>query len=164
MRHDGGVTEIGREAPDFELPNQFGETVTLSSFRERSAVALVFFPLAFSQTCAGELRELRDNASLFEDAEVEILALSVDSKHSLRAWADAEGYRAPLLSDFWPHGEVARSYGAFRPDAGVASRRTILVGEDGVVRSVFSAPPGEARPLAAYREALAALRLARQPS
>jgi len=164
MRHDGGVTiAIGAPAPDFELPSQFGEPVRLSSFRGDRAVALVFFPLAFSRTCAGELRELQENRALFQDAGVEVLGVSVDSKHSLRAWADAEGYEMPLLSDFWPHGGVARSYGAFRPDTGVASRTTVLLCEEGIVRSVFSASPVEPRPFAAYREALAALRLARQP-
>lgn len=158
MRHDGGVRiESGGVAPDFELPNQFGEPVALSSFRGRSAVALVFFPLAFSHTCAGELGELRDNAGLFADAGVQVLAISVDSKHTLRAWADAEGYEIQLLSDFWPHGDVARRYGAFRETTGVASRMTVLVGVDGLVRSVFSSAPTEARPLSAYRDALAGL-------
>ena len=139
------------------------QPVRLAAFRGRSAVALVFFPLAFSRTCAGELRELQNNAALFADAGVAVHGVSVDSKHTLRAWADAEGWAIPLLSDFWPHGEVARSYGAFRPDTGVASRTTVLLCDDGIVRSVFSSPPTEPRPLAAYREALAALRLARQP-
>jgi len=157
------VIPIGEPAPDFELPDQFGEPVRLSSFRGRSAVALVFFPLAFSTTCAAELRELQANVDVFEEAGAVVLAISVDSKQTLRAWGDVEGYSMPLLSDFWPHGEVARSYGAFRPDTGVASRTTVVLSEDGVVRSVFSSPPTEARPLAAYREGLAALRLAREP-
>jgi peroxiredoxin len=155
---------IGAPAPDFDLPNQFGERIRLSSFQGRSAVALVFFPLAFSSTCAGELRELQDHAALFEGAGVSVLCVSVDSKHSLRAWADGQGYAMPLLSDFWPHGEVARAYGAFRPGTGVASRTTVLLSEDGVVRSAFSSSPTEPRPLDAYREGLAALRLARQPA
>jgi mycoredoxin-dependent peroxiredoxin len=148
---------IGGTAPDFELSNQFGEPVALSSFRGRSAVALVFFPLAFSRNCAGELGELRDNAALFADAGVELLGISVDSKHTLRAWAEAEGFGMQLLSDFWPHGEVARLYGAFRDVTGVASRTTVVVDAGGVVRSVFSSPPTEPRPLSAYRSAVAAL-------
>ncbi|WP_307807483.1 peroxiredoxin [Naasia sp. SYSU D00948] len=148
---------IGQEAPGFELPNQHGEPVSLSSFRGRSAVALVFFPLAFSRTCAGELGELRDNSRLFTDAGAEVLAISVDSKHALRAWGDAENYELQLLSDFWPHGEVARRYGVFREATGVASRTTVLVDRDGVVSSAFSSSPAEARPLSAYRSALALL-------
>ncbi len=158
MRHDGGVRiEVGQEAPEFELPNQFGEPVSLSSFRGRSALALVFFPLAFSRTCAGELGALRDNGALFADAGVEVFGISVDSKHTLRAWADAEGYGMQLLSDFWPHGEVARRYGAFREATGVASRTTVLVDADGLIRSIFSSAPTEPRPLPAYREALRTL-------
>jgi peroxiredoxin len=158
MRHDGGVTIlIGDEAPDFELANQFGEPVRLSSYRGRSAVVLVFFPLAFSRTCTGEFEELRDNAALFTEAGVELIGISVDSKHTLRAWWSAEGLGMPLLADFWPHGEVARRYGAFREDAGVASRTTVFVDAAGTVRSVFSSPPGEARPFSAYRAAVAAL-------
>ena len=78
-------------APDFELPNQFGEHIRLSEFRGKKAVALVFFPLAFSSTCTSELCELRDNLSLFKDSGVELIGISVDSKASLRAWAEAEG-------------------------------------------------------------------------
>ncbi len=163
MRHDCGVTiMVGQEAPEFELPNQFGEPVSLSSFRGRSAIALVFVPLAFSRTCAGELGELRDNATLFSEAGVELLGISVDSKHALRAWAEAEGYGMQLLSDFWPHGEVARRYGAFREASGVASRTTVLVDRNGAVRSVFSSAPTEPRPLSAYRAALGTL-LVRRP-
>ncbi|WP_286276731.1 peroxiredoxin [Naasia aerilata] len=149
--------DIGDEAPDFELANQFGEHVRLSSYRGRSAVALVFFPLAFSRTCSREFEELRDNAEVFAEAGVEVVGISVDSKHTLRAWWSAEGLGMPLLADFWPHGEVARRYGVFREDTGTASRTTVVIDRAGVVRSVFSSAPGEPRPFSAYRAALAAL-------
>ncbi|MRG58344.1 redoxin domain-containing protein [Agromyces sp. CFH 90414] len=147
----------GAEAPDFALPNQFGQTVRLSDFRGVKPVAMVFFPFAFSGTCQGELCELRDNLDLFQEAGVELLGVSVDSKHALRAWAEREGYGFSLLADFWPHGEVARAYGAFLEGPGFATRATFLVDEAGSVRAAFASAPGEARPLAAYREALAAL-------
>lgn len=158
MRDHGLVgIEIGAEAPDFELVNQFGEPVRLSSYRGRSAVALVFFPLAFSSTCTGEFEELRDNAALFSEAGVELLGISVDSKHTLRAWWAAERFAMPLLADFWPHGRVAQLYGAFREEAGVSSRTTVFVDREGAVRSVFSSAPGEARAFSLYRSALAEL-------
>ena len=88
-------------APDFELPNQFGEHIRLSEFLGKKPVALVFFPLAFSSTCTGELCELRDNLSLFTESGVELMGISVDSKASLRAWAEHENYDFTLLADFW---------------------------------------------------------------
>jgi len=146
--------ETDTQAPDFELPDQFGQPVRLSDFRGKTAVALVFFPLAFSRTCTGELCELRDNRALFSAADVELLAISVDSKWAQRAWAEQEGYEFPLLSDFWPHGAVAQQYGVFLPEKGYANRATFLIDEDGIVRTSFVTAPGEARPLSFYRSAL----------
>lgn len=147
----------GQHAPDFSLRNQFGESVSLSAFRGHSAVAVVFFPLAFTATCSGELCELRDNLSLFRAAGVTLIAVSVDSTATLRVFAEREGYEFSLLADFWPHGEVAQRYGAFLPEKGFATRATVLVDASGVVRASFTSEPGEARPLAAYRAALDAL-------
>ncbi|UYN84912.1 MAG: peroxiredoxin [Microcella sp.] len=147
----------GQSAPDFELRDQFGQSVALRSFRDASAVALVFFPLAFTATCTSELCELRDNLALFDGAGVRLLGISVDSTATLREFADREGYTFPLLADFWPHGGVAQRYGAFLPDKGFAARATVLVDNSGLVRASFCSPPGEARELAAYRQALATL-------
>jgi mycoredoxin-dependent peroxiredoxin len=146
--------ENDTQAPDFELPNQFGEPVRLSDFRGKRAVALVFFPLAFSGTCTGELCELRDNLAIFEDASVELIGVSVDSKWALRAWAEEQGYGFPLLADFWPHGAVAKDYGVFLDERGFANRATFVIDESGVIRASFISAPGEARPLGAYRDAL----------
>jgi len=148
------ILEPGTAAPDFALPNQFGQTVSLGDFRGVSTVTLVFFPLAFSRTCQGELCELRDHLDLFAEAGSELVAISVDSKHSLRAWAEEQGYDFPLLADFWPHGEVARAYGAFVEERGYANRATFVIGVDGVIRSSFATAPGEARTLEQYRTAL----------
>lgn len=150
--------ENGALAPDFELPNQYGETVRLSDLRGQRPVVLVFFPLAFTGICTGELCDLRDNLQLFDDAGVELLGISVDSKATLRAWAEAEGYRFQLLADFWPHGAVAKRYGVLLEDRGVANRATFVIDETGVIRSSFVTAPGEPRPLEAYRAALDALR------
>ncbi len=144
-------------APDFELPNQFGEHVRLSDFRGLKAVALVFFPLAFSSTCTTELCELRDNLTLFSAADVELIGISVDSKATLRAWAEHEKYDFTLLADFWPHGDVAKEFGVFIEEKGFANRATFLIDRDGVIRASFITAPGEARSLEAYRAALADL-------
>lgn len=144
-------------APDFELPNQFGEHVRLGEFRGKKAVALVFFPLAFSSTCTSELCTLRDNLSLFAADDVELIGISVDSKATLRAFADQEGYDFTLLADFWPHGDVAKEYGVFLEQKGFANRATFLIDLDGVIRATFVTAPGQPRSLAEYRAALAEL-------
>jgi len=146
--------ENDTKAPDFDLPNQFGEHVRLSDYRGKKPVALVFFPLAFSSTCTTELCTLRDNLSLFKSESVELLGISVDSKATLRAFAEAEGYDFPLLADFWPHGEVSKEYGVFLDHKGFANRATFLIDTDGVIRSHFITAPGQARSLAEYTEAL----------
>lgn len=141
-------------APDFELPNQFGEHVRLSEFRGTKPVALVFFPLAFSSTCTTELCDLRDNLSLFSANGIELMGISVDSKATLRAFAEKERYDFTLLADFWPHGEVAKEYGVFLEEKGFANRATFLIDTDGVIRASLITAPGEARSLADYTAAV----------
>lgn len=151
------VLEVGTIAPDFTLVDQHGEEITLSEVLEEQAVALVFFPLAFSGVCTGELCELRDNLSMFEDQKVRLFAISVDSKFALAAWAKQEGYEFSLLSDFWPHGKVAKDYGVLVEEAGIASRATIIIGQDGKIVASFENSPADARNLGEYREALSKL-------
>ena len=146
--------ENDTQAPDFELPNQFGEHIRLSDFRGKRPVALVFFPLAFSSTCTSELCELRDNLSLFADKSIELLGISVDSKATQRAFADAEGYDFNLLADFWPHGAVAKEYGVFLENKGFANRATFVIDVKGVIRASFITAPGEPRLIEEYRAAL----------
>ena len=148
-------------APDFDLANQFGEHIRLHDFRGKKPVALVFFPLAFSSTCTTELCVLRDNLSLFKNDEVELIGISVDSKATLRAFADAEGYDFTLLADFWPHGDVAKEYGVFLEEKGFATRATFLIDLDGVIRASIITDPGQARSISEYTDALAELHTAR---
>lgn len=149
--------ENDTQAPDFELANQFGEHVRLSDYRGRKPVALVFFPLAFTSTCTSELCELRDNLTLFASSSVELIGVSVDSKATLRAFAEQEGYDFPMLADFWPHGAVAKEYGVFLDEKGYANRASFLIDTHGIIRASFITAPGEARSLEAYRAALARL-------
>jgi peroxiredoxin len=148
---------VGDKAPDFELVNQHGESVKLSSFQGKKPVVLVFYPLSFSGTCTEELCELRDNFSDFESKDVELMAISVDSKYTQKLFAEKEGYKFQVLADFWPHGGVAQSYGVFKEEAGIAIRGTFLIDTEGVIRQMFVNGPGEARDLASYHQALAAL-------
>ncbi|SRR5579875_2762680 len=149
--------QIGDQAPDFELKDQHGAAVRLSDFRGGKNVVLVFYPLAFSGVCSGELCALRDNFPEAAREDVELLTVSVDSTFVHRAWAEQEGYTFGLLSDFWPHGAVARDYGVFDEDKGVALRGTFIIDKSGTVRwKVVHAIP-DARDVAEYQKALAAL-------
>ena len=118
--------EVGQEAPDFQLSNQHGKPVRLSGFRGSKNVVLVFYPLAFTSVCSGELYALRDGFPEAGRDDVELLTVSVDSSYTHRVWADKEGFQFGLLSDFWPHGEVARRYGVFDDDRGIAVRGTFI--------------------------------------
>jgi peroxiredoxin len=149
--------ENDTQAPDFELPNQFGEHIRLSDFRNKKPVALVFYPLAFSSTCTSELCELRDNLSLFSDKSIELIGVSVDSKATQRAFAEKEGYQFNLLADFWPHGAVAKEYGVFLNEKGYANRASFLIDSHGIIRASFVTAPGQPRSIADYRSALAEL-------
>ena len=148
---------IGDPAPNFTLVNQFGENVALSDFKGKSNVVLVFYPLSFSGVCTGELCELRDNFAQFEAADVELLAISVDSKFVQKRFAEQEGYKFSVLADFWPHGGVAKQYGVFIEEAGIANRATFVIDKEGVLVAKFITAPGQARSLDEYRKALATL-------
>ncbi|WP_433503234.1 peroxiredoxin [Pseudonocardia halophobica] len=149
--------EVGTKAPDFTLKDQDKQEVTLSSFQGDKAVLVVFYPFAFSGICTGELCTVRDDLSSFQNDDVQILAVSTDPTFSLKAWATAENYTFPLLSDFWPHGEVAKAYGVFNEGAGMAVRGTFLVDREGVIRFAEVNQPGEARDQEGWKKALAAL-------
>ena len=148
---------VGDIAPEFTLRDQHGADVSLSSFRGEQAVLVVFYPFAFSGICTGELCEIRDDLSAFQNDAVQVLAVSCDPMYSLRAWAEDQKFDFPLLSDFWPHGAVAGAYGVFDAERGMAVRGSFLVDVEGTVRWTVVNGPGQARDLTAYREALAAL-------
>jgi len=145
---------VGEVAPDFTLRDQHGKQMTLSDFRGVKNVVVVFFPFAFSGVCTSELCEIRDDLGAFESDDVEVLAISCDHMFSLRAWADAQGYFFPMLSDFWPHGATAQAYGVFRQSAGSALRGTFLIDRDGVVRWTLVNGTSEKRDFGGYHVAL----------
>ena len=148
---------IGDHAPDFDLTNQYGESVKLSDFRGKKPVVLVFYPLSFSGICTGELCEIRDNFAKFESENVELLAISVDSKYVQKQFAEHEGYKFSVLADFWPHGAVAQAYGVFLEEAGTSNRATFVINTDGELVAKFVTAPGQARSLDEYDRALASL-------
>jgi peroxiredoxin (alkyl hydroperoxide reductase subunit C) len=151
------VISVGDEAPDFTLRDQNNEEFTLSSFRGVKAVLVIFYPLAFTGICTGELCRVRDELPSFQNDDVQVVTISVDSTYSHKIFAEREGYEFPLLSDFWPHGAVAQAYGAFNDDTGFANRGTFLVDVQGTVRFTEMNSPGEGRDAAAWQAAIKAL-------
>jgi len=152
------AVEVGEQAPDFELKDQHGTSVRLSSFRGSKNVVLVFYPLAFSGVCTGELCAMRDEfPEVSASSDTELLTVSVDSTFTHRAWADQEQFQFGLLSDFWPHGSVASLYGVFDAERGIATRGTFVIDKQGVVRWKVVNPIPQARDIAEYQKALAAL-------
>lgn len=148
---------IGRPAPEFELKNQHGEKVSLASFKGEKNVVLLFYPFSFTGTCTGELCAIRDDLGAFQNESAAILGISCDSVAVQRAYADKESYKFPLLSDFWPHGEVAKAYDIFNEARGCSIRGTFVIDKAGILRWQVVNAIGDARILADYKVALAAL-------
>jgi mycoredoxin-dependent peroxiredoxin len=151
------MIRVGDEAPDFTLKDQNNEEVTLSQFRGQKAVLVVFYPLAFTGICTGELTRVRDDLDSFQNDDVQVVTISVDSPYSHKIFSEREGYEFPLLSDFWPHGAVAQAYGAFNEQAGIANRGTFLVDREGIVRFAELNGPGEGRDASAWLDAIKSL-------
>jgi peroxiredoxin len=147
----------GTAAPEFELSDQHGNKVSLSSFKGKKNVVLLFIPFAFTGTCTGELCAMRDDLASFQNDNVELLALSCDSMYTQRIWAEKEGYNFPVLADFWPHGAVAQAYGIFDEARGCALRGTFVIDKEGIVRWSVVNGLGDARSNDDYKAALAAL-------
>jgi len=151
------MVDVGDEAPDFTLQDQDGNAVTLASFRGEKNVVVVFYPLSFTGVCTSELCAIRDSIADFDSADVQTLAISVDSGPTHKQFAEAQGYTFPLLADFWPHGEVAESYGIFEGDIGLATRGTFIIDKAGkIAYKVVNAIP-DARDPQEYRDVLATL-------
>jgi mycoredoxin-dependent peroxiredoxin len=151
------VPSVGDPAPDFSLRDQHGQQQTLSARRGRRNVLLVFYPFAFTGVCSGELRALSDGAAEWDGFATDVIAVSCDTVPSLRAFADQESLQLVLASDFWPHGEVSRSFDAFDDSLGCAARATYLIDRDGVIRWSVRSAIADPRDITDYVKALAAL-------
>ena len=152
------MLDTGADAPDFTLKDQHGQPVSLSSFRGTRNVLVVFFPLAFTGICQGELEAIKDNLADYQNDDTAILAISVGPPPTHKVWASQSGFTFPVLSDFWPHGAVARAYGVFDEASGFANRGTFLVSRDGVIGFAECKQPGEPRDQESWTDALATLR------
>jgi peroxiredoxin len=151
------MVAVGEAAPDFTLRDQNNEEVTLSEFRGDKAVLVIFYPLAFTGICTGELCRIRDELPTFQNDVVQVVTISVDSPYSHKVFSEKEGYEFPLLSDFWPHGAVAQRFGVFNEKTGFANRGTFLVDKDGIVQFAEVNSPGEGRDPADWAAAIKTL-------
>lgn len=151
------MPEVGELAPDFELTNQYGQSVKLSDFRGEKNVVLIFFPKAFTGICTNELCAVRDDRADFVADDVVTFGISCDSDATLKAFSEAEDFGYDLLSDWWPHGKTAETFGVFLPEKGFATRGTFIIDKEGVVRWKVVNSPGDARSNDDYRAALASL-------
>ncbi|HSP60163.1 MAG TPA: redoxin domain-containing protein [Ornithinimicrobium sp.] len=145
---------VGASAPDLDLPDQHGDRQRLPELVADRHLLMVFFPFAFSSICTAELLEIQLNIDEFVNDRVQVVGVSCDPVSSLRAWSAVEGYRFPLLSDFWPHGRVSRAYGVLDEATGAAVRGTFLVDPRRVVAWSLVHGPGEERPIGLLHEAV----------
>jgi mycoredoxin-dependent peroxiredoxin len=148
---------IGAPAPDFTLRNYDRTTVSRSDLLGSKSL-LVFIPFAFTRTCTAELCDLRDNLEEFERGRTKVVAVTCDTMGANGGWARSEGVTYPVLSDFWPHGEVSKAYGCFNEDLGVPNRTTYVIDAEGIVRDIIESESfGTARSVNSYTEALSAI-------
>ena len=148
---------VGSIAPDFELKDQHGAKVSLSSFKGSKNVVVLFIPFAFTGTCTGELCAIRDDLAAFQNNEVQVIAISCDSPFTQKVFAEQEGFKFPVLADFWPHGATAKAYQIFNGDLGCALRGTFIIDKAGVIRWAVVNGLGDARNNGDYKAAIAAL-------
>ena len=124
--------KVGDDAPDFTLTAQTGEKITLSQYRGQKNVVLAFFPFAFSSTCSAQMPSYQAELERFNSYDTQVLGISMDARHSLVAWAKQLDINYPLLSDFYPQGNVTDLYGARHP-AGMAERALFVVDKTGKI-------------------------------
>jgi peroxiredoxin len=136
------VIEPGAQAPDFTLPDQDGNKVSLADFRGQTLV-LVFYPADFSPVCTDQLSVYQEVLGQFEERGAKLLGISVDGAFCHRAFRTHMSLDFPLLADFHPKGEVAKAYGVWSDEHGVSGRALVMVGPSGIVEWSYMSPPLE---------------------
>jgi peroxiredoxin len=150
--------KVGDEAPDFELRSHRGGTVKLSDYRGKKNVVVAFHPLAFTPVCATQMTSYQAELSTFDRSNTVVLGLSIDAQPAKSAWAQTLGtIDFDLLSDFYPHGEVARRYGVFRESDGISERAIFLVDKQGRITWMKAYAIPEQPPMAELKSAVEAI-------
>ena len=126
---------VGQHAPDFTLPSHLDKDIRLGDYRGKNVV-LAFFPLAWTPVCSSQIPWYEADRNRFSALDAQVVAISVDSVPCLKAWIDTfDGVTYPVLSDFWPHGAVARTYGVLRSN-GTSERALFIVDKEGIIRYI----------------------------
>ena len=127
---------VGKEAPDFKLPNLDGSQTVLSSFRGKKNVVLSFVPAAWTPVCSAQWPGYNLAKNYFDETDTVLLGITVDNLPTLHAWThDMGGLWFDVLSDFYPHGTIAELYGVLRSN-GVSERALFLIDKGGVIRFI----------------------------
>ena len=146
--------QVGAPAPAFSLMDQDRNIVNLDEFKGAKTV-VVFIPWPFTGICDAEACAIRDNLTALSEVDADFVVITCHAVPVTKKWSDENGFTFPVLSDFWPHGTVAREFGAFNEKAGIANRMSFVLDSDGIVRSIIdSGSLGTARESAAYIDAL----------
>ena len=136
--------KVGDKAPNFTLADINQLKVSLSDYAGKRNVMLVFYPMAFSPVCSAQIPSYQKIYDRFEELNTEVIAVSVDSIFTHKAWADGlGGISYPLLSDFWPHGGVSELFGVMRKTEGFSERAIIIIDKEGVIRYIDIVEPKE---------------------
>jgi len=133
LENPSSALKTGSLAPNFSLPGATGQPVSPGDFRGQPVV-LVFFPAAFSPVCGDQLTLYNEVLPLFQAHEAQVLAISVDGKWCHKAFAENRNLCFPLLADFEPKGAVARAYGVYDPESGMARRALFVLDAEGTIR------------------------------
>lgn len=148
------MLEVGMKAPDFTLRDQHREKRSLAELAGAPAM-IVFMPFAFTRTCEGEMCSIRDNLDYLQSKGARVFVITCDTLNSNRVWAEQQGFTFPILSDFWPHGKVAKEYGCFNETFGYAERSTFFIDGEGTITDIVSSGElGVAREFSQYETAL----------
>ena len=140
--------QTGDMAPDFTLPSTVGDKITLSDYRGKKSVVLLFYPLDFSPVCSGETKECAQMMPTGSAPDVEVIGISVDSLWTHKAFAAAQGIGYPLVADFHPKGAVAEKYGVYLAEKGISARTAFIIGKDGKIKEIVAADIPVARDIA----------------
>ena len=145
---------VGDKVPSFELVDQNKEVRGSADLAgEKSLV--VFIPFPFTGVCDGEVCQLRDNLAELSKLDASVLVITCDTRPVNAHWSEENGFEFPVLSDFWPHGEVSRAFGCFNEDVGCANRYTYVVNAEGTVTAIINSDSlGVGREFEAYLAAL----------
>ncbi len=154
LKPRGVLIGAGQPAPDFTLKDQSGQEWSLSGALAKGEAVLCFFPMAFTSVCGAEMTCINDELESWQGKGTQVVGISCDSPAALNAWAESLGLQQPLLSDM--HREVCKAYGLYWKEMNIASRGTVIVGQDGLVRWSQSRAPGSAMDLDVVVQAMEA--------